>query len=73
MRHHPTSGQRGRALGRVKRHEPHRPPLPRRLVAERRIRFVKVGRHVRIPESAVIEYVTAHTIEPLARRRGRFA
>ena len=27
--------------------------FPRRLIAERRIRFVRVGRHVRIPESAV--------------------
>jgi len=25
--------------------------FPRRLIAERRIRFVRVGRHVRIPES----------------------
>jgi excisionase family DNA binding protein len=27
--------------------------FPRRLIAERRIRFVHVGRHVRIPESAL--------------------
>jgi excisionase family DNA binding protein len=27
--------------------------FPRRLIAERRIRFVRIGRHVRIPESAV--------------------
>src|SRR6266851_1215944 len=26
--------------------------FPRRLIAERRIRFVRLGRHVRIPESA---------------------
>jgi excisionase family DNA binding protein len=26
------------------------PRFPRRLIAERRIRFVRVGRHVRIPE-----------------------
>ena len=31
----------------------------RRLIAERRIRFVRVGRHVRIPESALAEFVTA--------------
>ena len=29
------------------------PRFPRRLIAERRIRFVHVGRHVRIPESAL--------------------
>lgn len=48
------------------------PRFARRLIAERRIRFVKVGRHVRIPESAVIEFVHAHTVEPL-NRRGRVA
>jgi excisionase family DNA binding protein len=45
--------------------------FPRRLVAERRIRFVKVGRHVRIPESALIEFIQEGTIEPIRRRRGR--
>ena len=49
--------------------------FPRRLIAERRIRFVHVGRHVRIPESALIEYVVANTVEalPPRRRRGRAA
>lgn len=42
--------------------------FPRRLVAERRIRFVKVGRHVRFPESAVREYIEAQTTEPVDRR-----
>jgi excisionase family DNA binding protein len=45
--------------------------FPRRLVAERRIRFVRVGRHVRIPESALAEYVASRTGEPLPRRRSR--
>ncbi|GAA3488577.1 excisionase family DNA-binding protein [Streptomyces cremeus] len=45
--------------------------FPRRLVAERRIRYVKVGSHVRIPESAIQEYLTAHTVEPVQRRRRR--
>jgi excisionase family DNA binding protein len=47
--------------------------FPRRLVAERRIRFVKVGRHVRIPASALIEFIQEGTIEPITvrRRRGR--
>jgi excisionase family DNA binding protein len=34
-----------------------------RLIAERRIRFVRVGRHVRIPESAIADYVAAQTVE----------
>jgi excisionase family DNA binding protein len=38
--------------------------FPRRLIAERRIRFVRVGRHVRIPESAVRDFVAASTVEP---------
>ncbi|NEB07377.1 excisionase family DNA-binding protein [Streptomyces coelicoflavus] len=41
----------------------------RRLVEERRIRYVKVGRHVRIPESAVRDYLVAHTVEPVRLRR----
>lgn len=36
----------------------------RRLIAERRIRFVKVGRHVRIPKTAITEYVEAATVHP---------
>ncbi|MFD7610968.1 helix-turn-helix domain-containing protein [Streptomyces sp. NPDC059828] len=43
--------------------------FPRRLIEERRITFVKVGRHVRIPESAVADFVTAHTVEPVTVRR----
>ncbi len=43
------------------------PRFPRRLIAERRIRFVRVGRHVRIPESALIEYISAATVEPRPR------
>lgn len=39
-----------------------------RLIEERRITFVKVGRHVRIPESAVEEYVSAHTVAPIVLR-----
>ncbi|RVX46910.1 excisionase family DNA binding protein [Nonomuraea polychroma] len=37
----------------------------RRLIAERRIEFVKVGRHVRIRESALIAFVVAGTVAPL--------
>jgi excisionase family DNA binding protein len=42
--------------------------FPRRLIEERRIMFVKVGRHVRIPESALDAYVTANMVLPVARR-----
>lgn len=45
--------------------------FPRRLVAERRIRFVKVGRHVRFPADALYEYIAAHTVEPRPKYRLR--
>lgn len=41
------------------------PRFPRRLISERRIRFVRVGRHVRIPESALREFIAAQTVEPI--------
>ncbi len=41
------------------------PRFPRRLVAERRIRFVKLGRFVRIPESAIHEFISAGLVEPM--------
>ena len=37
----------------------------RRLIAERRIEFVKVGRHVRISESALADFIEAGRVEPL--------
>lgn len=47
--------------------------FPRRLISERRIRFVRVGRHVRIPVDAIEEYVAAQTVpvveRPAYRRR----
>ncbi|MFF7330889.1 excisionase family DNA-binding protein [Streptomyces sp. NPDC008150] len=46
--------------------------FPRRLIEERRISFVKVGRHVRIPESALSAYVAEHTVEPVTVRRVAF-
>ena len=46
--------------------------FPRRLIAERRIRFVRVGRHLRIPESAIAEYIEARTVLPLPPRRARW-
>ena len=38
------------------------PRFPRRLVAERRIRFVKVGKFVRIPESAIADFLEIGTV-----------
>lgn len=42
--------------------------FPRRLIEERRIRYVKVGRYVRIPESALHEYIASRTVEPVRLR-----
>jgi excisionase family DNA binding protein len=39
--------------------------FPRRLIAERRIRFIRIGRHVRIPESAIRELIEAGLVEPI--------
>jgi excisionase family DNA binding protein len=41
--------------------------FPRRLIAERRIQFVRVGRHVRIPMSALACFIEAGTVEPVDR------
>jgi excisionase family DNA binding protein len=37
----------------------------RRLIAERRIEFVKVGRYVRISESALEAFIAAGRVEPI--------
>ncbi len=37
----------------------------RRLIAERRIEFVKVGRHVRIGESALADFIDAGRVQPM--------
>jgi hypothetical protein len=39
------------------------------LISERRIRFVRVGRHVRIPESALAEFIASGMVEPARSRR----
>jgi excisionase family DNA binding protein len=41
------------------------PRFPRRLIAEKRIRFVRLGRHVRIAESEIEEFVEAGTVQPI--------
>lgn len=63
-----TVAQAAEVLGTTER-------FPRRLIAERRIRFVRVGRHVRIPESALAEFIASGIVEPVTstRRRGRAA
>ena len=38
----------------------------RRLIAERRIAYVKVGRHVRIAEADLVEFVAAGRVEASA-------
>jgi excisionase family DNA binding protein len=45
-----------------------RPRFMRRLIAERRIRFVYVGRTPHIPESAIAEYIEEHTVHPIIVR-----
>lgn len=45
--------------------------FPRRLIAERRIRFVRVGRFVRIPLSALTEFI--EPVEPLTTSHVRRA
>ena len=51
-----------------------KPRFIRRLIAERRIEFVRVGRHVRISESALADFIEAGRVEPVSRRpRGRAA
>jgi len=40
----------------------------RRLIAERRIAFVKVGRHVRVSQSALDAFIETNTVQPATRR-----
>ncbi len=44
----------------------------RRLVSERRIRYVKVGKHVRIADSVLTAYIEERTVEPVRTRRARY-
>ncbi|MEV5851832.1 helix-turn-helix domain-containing protein [Streptomyces anulatus] len=46
--------------------------FPRRLIAERRIAFVKVGSHVRIKASVLETYIEGNTVQPMRRRRSRY-
>ncbi len=44
----------------------------RRLVQERRIRYVKIGKHVRIADSVLTAYIEERTVEPVRTRRSGF-
>ena len=54
-----TIDEAAQALGTTSR-------FPRRLVSERRIRFVHVGRHVRIPVSALEAFGACGPVQPAA-------
>lgn len=41
------------------------PGFVRRLITERRIEFHKVGRHVRISEAALADFIEGGRVEPL--------
>ena len=45
----------------------------RRLIAERRITFVKLGRHVRVPETALTDFISAGLVRPTATKNKRRA
>jgi len=47
------------------------PRFIRRLIAERRIEFVRVGRHVRISESALANFIDVGRVEPLTTTQTR--
>ena len=47
------------------------PRFIRRLIAERRIEFVRVGRHVRISESALANFIDIGRVEPLTTTHTR--
>ncbi|MFI6789982.1 helix-turn-helix domain-containing protein [Nonomuraea sp. NPDC050383] len=47
--------------------------FPRRLIEERRITFVRLGRKVRIPESALDDFIAAGLVHPITTRTWRAA
>ncbi|MCZ4117905.1 helix-turn-helix domain-containing protein [Streptomyces sp. H39-S7] len=44
----------------------------RRLIQERRIRYVKLGKPVRIPTTAIDAYIAEHTVPTLREARSHF-
>jgi excisionase family DNA binding protein len=49
------------------------PRFIRRLIAERRIEFHKVGRHVRISERALADFIEGGRVAPVTYARRRVA
>ena len=49
------------------------PRFIRRLIAERRIEFHKLGRHVRISEAALAEFIKAGRVPPVTSAHRRVA
>ena len=47
------------------------PRFIRRLIAERRIAFTRLGRHVRIPADVLDEFVDAGRVEPRVPKQWR--
>lgn len=47
--------------------------FPRRLVEQRRVEFVKVGRAVRFRQQALVEYLARQTVMPVELQRRRSA
>ena len=45
--------------------------FPRRLIAERRIEFVRVGRHVRIRASVLDDFIASGVVAPITARNYR--
>lgn len=50
-----------------------KPRFIRRLIAERRIEYHKVGHHVRISERALTEFIEAGRVMPVSSGRRRVA
>lgn len=44
----------------------------RRLIHERRIRYIKLGNHIRIAESVLAAFVEERTVEPVRSARSRY-
>lgn len=47
--------------------------FPRRLIEERRIAFVHIGRKVRIPEAALEAFIAAGLVQPITTTSRRVA
>ncbi|MFJ6797675.1 excisionase family DNA-binding protein [Streptomyces sp. NPDC091268] len=44
----------------------------RRLISERRIEYVKLGKHVRVADSVLTAYVAVRTVAPVRTRRAGY-